>query len=1464
MWIMNIFCQSPVYNTIYHDLFIIILYTLLFNCIHATIDDSHILNDKSYSDINWENDYKRSHLWSPKTPLNVWPDFKLIQQCDTLNFNTLQFHFNQSINDNDVFEWTSISLFNSNRLKRGYILLGGSYKHQSFNNNNNKDNVSPRYNSQMILCYLNWKSDYETLLGFGFNTNSCIPLLQSNLMNSNNNHEYLGATSQSLKITQDLSVFIYCDPLWRANSLVPIGRCFLHLINNGVIQSNIELAEFCQTNLKVFTPCAAGHSIALTYNNNNDNDNNHDQLSKSINDLLSNIQLWIGQPLSTPYGRIQILTNLYNTIKVTTINRPESNEYRTIGSLFGYALTDGFVTAPGLFTYDQYHNNTTHTNINHLFGIHYTKSYRDNINGYYDHIDWYPEINDTNPFNGNGISVLRVNIKGPYLKTVIIGAPYTKNININNNNNNTKIDPIQLTNYNIGRIYLLCQLDSYKTSTTIIDYLDGPYNSRHFGFSLTNLGDYDGDGNDDIAVGAPYLKNNISSFSYIYFIRLLSNCKFDRIPLNILKSPQYAYDYGAYLPNYAEDLDFNGNNDLVVPISSFIKQNILSNQSILIYATRDQWIADCHYLFPPWLTIRNLLKNDIIPIQIIIYFNHFKYRLLKSNQINKKLISSLQLNQLIHQINPDWNITNINEQRFHLMNNSIQSLIELKQNQLIINFNIQAKINIEEIYNLESINHGIYIGYRFLQLCYSNQNVINHNGICLNGSWLKRPYIDWSKCISKLPLTRYICYPYPICQSDLILYVKDIKSNQLINFPLNNNNNNKSINELNQNNTNNEIIIMNIDIEYGNKNSSRQQIQIELYNLGPTQSKGTRMELQFHGNLKFSHLELEIDTVNINDNNNNMTKRYTEIIMVDVSENETWVNCPIGTLLPLSLSSSMNETNEIIQPNQRFLLSTYYDQFMLDQVDFQLGAGITIHIISGTLDPQPMNNIVRINYHVIHRPNIRISYGPGNIPSKMDNRTIPLNQLFNQKKQRIIVSEIGPKVEHIIQIEYMGPSNQLKNVTMNLLVPIELDTINKNDNKPQYILYMFNEIRSLLNNNNNNNNNNILEWMDSRPKIYSMSKHYNNDTNDYDDISKVGSCMIVNSEKVVNPREFIPMDVNTIYSRKRRNVLTKTQEDEINMEKSLIDNGNESFSEESVEAIQSSSSSSTPKIPVIQFRRLQKEVFECNRVGNRIQKPPICAEIICHVDELVKNRPVLIKVTGWLWARTLFAKHISDVDLVTIISVNQGDIPNGVQPANEPVGHFYLSQTFFFPQIRPKLIHQLPIWPIIVGIVLGVLFLYLLIILLYLLGFFHRRKTELRKAMLSKGGADDTYKREQTELLLNDQMKLKQQSITTENVNKNKNSYQHFDGYTNATPTPPPPPSSSSSSIMNHKSKKLKKKHKRELNILHPGDLSPSGTLINTHQDQNYDRDHHHGDDEQQNKNESEKQNLITDSTSSQ
>ncbi|CAH8492907.1 unnamed protein product [Heterobilharzia americana] len=487
--------------------------------------------------------------------------------------------------------------------------------------------------------------------------------------------------------------------------------------------------------------------------------------------------------------------------------------------------------------------------------------------------------------------------------------------------------------------------------------------------------------------------------------------------------------------------------------------------------------------------------------------------------------------------------------------------------------------------------------------------------------------------------------------------------------------------------------------------------------------------------------------------------------MVEVSENETWVHCPIGTLLAPVIM--LDTGSEIIEPSQRFILSTYYDKFVSDdEVDFQLGA-----------DPQPISNSVRLNYRVVHKPNIRISYGPGGITSRMDNRSTPLKRI---------------PIEHTLQIEYMGPSNRLKNVSMSVMVPVELNPEDRvGGSIPQYILYMFNEIRAP------SYGNNALEWIDVRPKVIAMGR------NSDQDVSKVGTCTIVNSEKVINPRGVIPMDVETFYSRKR---LFNRR----NNQSTLYD-----------ENIQSS----FPKIPVIQFRRLQKEVFECNRVGNRIQKP-ICAEIICHVKELVKHRPVLIKVTGWLWARTLFAKHISDVDLVTTVSINQGDIPMVYNQLKSQLDiftyhkHFLSTNSTEVNTSNSNLANYC--WCCIRR-------------------FFRRRKTQLRKAMLTKGGAEETYKREQTESLLEGQTKPLHKGYTHDRVD-----------YTNSTPLTS---TQSQPSIYRNDTstgKKLKKKHKKDLNILHPGDLS--GTTPPTNG-----RQHH-----QQQYKEPEEQNLITDSTSSQ
>ena len=63
--------------------------------------------------------------------------------------------------------------------------------------------------------------------------------------------------------------------------------------------------------------------------------------------------------------------------------------------------------------------------------------------------------------------------------------------------------------------------------------------------------------------------------------------------------------------------------------------------------------------------------------------------------------------------------------------------------------------------------------------------------------------------------------------------------------------------------------------------------------------------------------------------------------------------------------------------------------------------------------------------------------------------------------------------------------------------------------------------------------------------------------------------------------------------------------------------------------------------------------------------------------------------------------------------------------SHEPVGSFESPQIFFFTKIKPTIFHQIPIWPIVVGLVLGILLLAFLILILYRFGFFRRRKHKL-------------------------------------------------------------------------------------------------------------------------------------------
>ncbi|CAL8096723.1 unnamed protein product [Calicophoron daubneyi] len=1231
------------------------------------------LQSLSLADLRTQNEERKSRLWFPATPLHMHPDYRPIQLCDTPEFQRLNRLLSDLIRTND-FEWTSVTLTALRSLNRSYIILGGSSIKSS--STGSRMSASPRERGVVYLCEFEVKSDNDAL-GFGLSSRRCSQITERPGVQEES-HEFLGASIKSMRLDGDLSILAYCDPLWRATSPVPVGRCFLHLLQSGKIRPGLELSEFCQSGLKVATPCMAGYSVALSSRRQSVTG------KSSTTTKISDILLWVGEPLSVPSGRVQVVSDPYGRRSVTTIDRPEAEDQLEFGDNFGYAVAEGYVSAPGIP-----HDRTQNTNISQIFGVRLSPGTKDSSE-LLGSLSWYGGTDLTDTFSGYGTSLLRIRMSGRYQTGIILGAPYFSLPSGNQNDNET--NNLE-TGANTGRVYLYCRSDSEPSNLLSSkqlkiqdDFIDGPTGSTFFGFSIGSLGDMDGDGNEEIAVGAPNLEGSGES-GRVYVIRVLPECKFDHTPIQILRGPLGSTRFGARLPAEPEDLDFNGRPDLTVPFSLDQGQPSLS-----VFASRPRVRAECRYSFPPWLAIRRVAEGDTIPVLVSVFLHPYEGDE-KSVQALRRILSEEAGKRLTHQANPDWNATDLSEQRFRIYGH-IRSQGDEVQNVLLIEFDLEAQQNVQDMADIDASENGLFVAYRFLSPCFGGQSVIDSNGTCPDGSWLKRPLIEWSNCVARVPLNKYICYPFSSCESDLSLRITDSRTKQsLFLSPKTKQwtaNEDSSLQDYKNSTT--------IDLVYGDPESSRPEILIELFNFGPTFAGGVWLQFQFYGNLRFSRLEY-------NDTQPDHSSRERRNLAITVSSNETWAHCYLGQI---TAPTAEQETQLI--PQLSLKLSTYYPDYLLpDRVNYSLGAGVKITVLSGTLDPVKESNVLQFNYQIVNSPKVRVSYGPKPISSQMDNRTEPQPWLSGYQR-RVYVSDLGPRVEHTFQVEYMGPTRKITNAILNMSVPTMLASVDREGGNDDYLVYLFDEIRA------STEDSETLTWVNLLPKVTTL-----------DGLRSIGNCTILDSELIVNPRKMVGMDMTKAYTRIRRAALLPQDDHEADQTSGNL----------SAEVAGAGSYIGDKRGSL--FRKIPKEIQQCDRVGYHLSKP-VCAQIVCHVDELSKNHPVLVTVTGWLWARTFFEKRISDVDIVTTLAVGQGTLPPGVQPAKEPVGYFHIAQTFFFPQIRPKLLHQVPIWPIIVGVVLGVIFLALIVILLYELGFFKRRKPELRKARYSRGGADAAEK----------------------------------------------------------------------------------------------------------------------------
>ncbi|VDK35384.1 unnamed protein product [Taenia asiatica] len=145
---------------------------------------------------------------------------------------------------------------------------------------------------------------------------------------------------------------------------------------------------------------------------------------------------------------------------------------------------------------------------------------------------------------------------------------------------------------------------------------------------------------------------------------------------------------------------------------------------------------------------------------------------------------------------------------------------------------------------------------------------------------------------------------------------------------------------------------------------------------------------------------------------------------------------------------------------------------------------------------------------------------------------------------------------------------------------------------------------------------------------------------------------------------------------------------------------------------------------------------------NNLDFTVICARVICHLNKLLRADTVRVSLTGWLWTPTFFKHQLPDVKFVSRLSLLEwGEPPEILRsypsarldfPDDPPA--YELPQAVVFRGVTGKYLARIPLWPIIVGVVLGTILLFSLIASLYCCGFFRRRqrtKEAKRKSMMA-------------------------------------------------------------------------------------------------------------------------------------
>ncbi|KAL5970629.1 Integrin alpha-V [Taenia solium] len=488
-----------------------------------------------------------------------------------------------------------------------------------------------------------------------------------------------------------------------------------------------------------------------------------------------------------------------------------------------------------------------------------------------------------------------------------------------------------------------------------------------------------------------------------------------------------------------------------------------------------------------------------------------------------------------------------------------------------------------------------------------------------------------------------------------------------------------------------------IPVQFGRREDANQTMIFVVRNNGPTKSEGVRVLLRTIGwpkNASQPGLRVLINNVHLRDaatgaflaSNDRSTDRWS--VSLPSSGTAALITAQRGTVLypDQELMVTVGTFLAGLAP-KRYEEDERMGNREEDEDRSRLSnPGLLANVSATVGDPSGETNIATGIFDVVYKPQLRINPGAA-LPALVDARKEPPH--LSAATKIVLGNEVGPQLEHIFLVENFG-SVDLHDIVFQLDIPIRTD-------EGDTLLYLADKAR-LLDDNASGKlrvgqyaaQNGVREWKRESP-------HSNRPT-----------------------------------SRRRRSV----EEGDKAPPPSRV-TFTYPFGDKSVEVYfkrsgqrQSTISCTVPNSQTTDPRR------------NNLDFTVICARVICHLNKLLRADTVRVSLTGWLWTPTFFKHQLPDVKFVSRLGLLEwGEPPEILRsypsarldfPDDPPA--YELPQAVVFRGVTGKYLARIPLWPIIVGVVLGTILLFSLIASLYCCGFFRRRqrtKEAKRKSMMA-------------------------------------------------------------------------------------------------------------------------------------